>query len=92
MTDSVIRRLIIIGTCAHLIRAVENSSGLVVVEREEVDMFAEQIAQHNGLSIDKAWIDECKPEVEQLDELKPSMNFYQGKLHRRKKGGKVSFK
>jgi len=29
---------------------------------------------------------------EQVDELKPNMNFYQTKMHRRKKGGKVSFR
>ena len=33
----------------------------------------------------------CKP-GEQVDELKPNMNFYQTKMHRRKKGGRVSFK
>lgn len=34
---------------------------------------------------------DCR-DVEIDDELKPSMNFYQTKMHRRKKGGKVSFR
>jgi len=42
-------------------------------------------------------IEACEPELNcrddvEIDSMKPNMNFYQTKMHRRKKGGKVNFR